>query len=95
MYLGRIVELAPAEALFRHPRHPYTEALISAIPGGPDHARIVLRGDPPSPESPPSGCAFHPRCPKAFGDCTVRRPELEPAPGDAAHRAACLRAGSL
>ena len=90
MYLGRLVEVAPAEALFRSPRHPYTEALISAIPGGSDRTRIVLKGDPPSPESPPSGCAFHPRCRKAVPACALERPPLDRV-GEA-HLAACLLA---
>jgi peptide/nickel transport system ATP-binding protein/oligopeptide transport system ATP-binding protein len=89
MYLGRLVELAPAEALFSSPRHPYTEALISAIPGEDRAGRIILKGGPPSPENPPPGCAFHPRCPKAIGDCAVTRPELAPAPTTLAHLAAC------
>lgn len=95
MYLGRIVELAQAEEMFRKPRHPYTQALISAIPGGSSRERIVLKGDPPSPESPPAGCAFHPRCPIAIGDCTATRPALERAPGSVTHLAACLRAGLI
>ena len=73
MYLGRIVETAPAERLFEDPRHPYTQALISAIPApDPDtvrRQRIVLSGDPPSPENPPPGCPFHPRCPRAMDVC--------------------------
>ncbi len=93
MYLGRIVELAQAEEIFRKPRHPYTQALISAIPGEASRERIVLKGDPPSPENPPSGCAFHPRCHKAIGECSATRPALEPAPESATHLAACLRAG--
>jgi peptide/nickel transport system ATP-binding protein/oligopeptide transport system ATP-binding protein len=76
MYLGRIVETAPAEDLFRRPLHPYTEALVSAIPGKPAGrgGRILLKGDPPSPEEPPSGCPFHPRCPKAMDRCRSETP---------------------
>jgi peptide/nickel transport system ATP-binding protein/oligopeptide transport system ATP-binding protein len=75
MYLGRIVETAPALALFERPLHPYTEALISAIPGNVEgRSRIVLKGDPPSPQNPPSGCHFHPRCHKAFARCAVEVP---------------------
>ncbi len=90
MYLGRLVEVAPAEELFRAPRHPYTEALISAIPGQQARARIVLKGDPPSPEEPPTGCDFHPRCHKAIAACSVERPSLDVV-GEG-HLAACLRA---
>jgi oligopeptide/dipeptide ABC transporter ATP-binding protein len=75
MYLGRIVETAPALALFERPLHPYTEALISAIPGNAEgKPRIVLKGDPPSPQYPPSGCHFHPRCHKAFARCGAEVP---------------------
>lgn len=65
MYLGRIVERADARTLFKNPRHPYTLALMSAVPGlhEPGRDRILLEGDPPSLDNPPSGCAFHPRCP--------------------------------
>ncbi|MEN8663364.1 MAG: dipeptide ABC transporter ATP-binding protein [Polycyclovorans sp.] len=79
MYLGRIVEEADTADLFRQPRHPYTEALLSAVPV-PDptrHAgRIVLPGDLPSPSAPPSGCPFHPRCPKAVARCSTEVPAL-------------------
>ncbi|HEX4456271.1 MAG TPA: oligopeptide/dipeptide ABC transporter ATP-binding protein [Kofleriaceae bacterium] len=65
MYLGRIVELAETSALYAEPRHPYTRALLSAVPriGAKDRERIVLHGDVPNPSAPPTGCAFHPRCP--------------------------------
>ncbi|HUZ53861.1 MAG TPA: oligopeptide/dipeptide ABC transporter ATP-binding protein [Streptosporangiaceae bacterium] len=81
MYLGRVVELAQASELFSAPRHPYTAALLSATPV-PDPAaarstrRVVLQGDPPSPANPPSGCSFHPRCPRAQERCAAERPEL-------------------
>jgi peptide/nickel transport system ATP-binding protein len=85
MYLGTIAELAPARQLYRDPKHPYTEALLSAIPKSrPDEekARIVLPGDVPNPADPPSGCTFHPRCRYAQDVCRVERPPLrEIAPG--------------
>jgi oligopeptide/dipeptide ABC transporter ATP-binding protein len=77
MYLGRIVETASADDLFARPSHPYTEALFSAVPR-PDierrAGRIVLEGEMPDPESPPSGCPFHPRCPKAMDICRTAVP---------------------
>jgi oligopeptide transport system ATP-binding protein len=81
MYLGRIVELADADELYANPRHPYSAALLSAASvADPDLAerreRIVLTGDVPSPVSPPTGCHFHPRCPKAQEICTRMAPEL-------------------
>ena len=96
MYLGRIVELAPAEELYRDPKHPYSEALLSAIPPArPDQkkVRIVLPGDVPNPASPPSGCAFHPRCRYAQDICRVETPPLrEITPS---HAAACHFADTL
>jgi oligopeptide transport system ATP-binding protein len=92
MYLGRIMEDAPAKALVRAPKHPYTEALLSAVPvPDPDRKgrRIVLQGDIPSPINPPSGCVFRTRCPYALSDCAGPVPALrEVAPG---HRKACIR----
>ena len=92
MYVGKIVELADRDALYEQPMHPYTQALLSAIPI-PDpvlekrRKRIVLTGDIPSPVSPPSGCRFHTRCPVAFERCKIEEPPLrEYAPG---HFAAC------
>lgn len=90
MYLGKIVELADREELFRNPLHPYTKALMSAIPI-PDptvkRKRIILKGDVPSPLNPPKGCRFHPRCPVAIDKCSVYEPEFkELLPG---HWAAC------
>ena len=84
MYLGRIAELAPAESLFRRPRHPYTRALTEAIPDldMTGRVRIPVGGEVPSPITPPSGCAFHPRCTLAGPRCKAERPELKPA-GDA------------
>jgi len=79
MYLGRIVELSDSESLFGNPLHPYTEALLSAVPVADldkKTRRIVLDGDVPSPLNPPSGCPFHPRCPKAIGRCANDVPAL-------------------
>ena len=81
MYLGRIVEQGAPEELFRAPAHPYTRALVSAIPVVRRRAgreRIVLEGDPPNPIAVPSGCAFHPRCPLAVGACRSETPALKP-----------------
>jgi peptide/nickel transport system ATP-binding protein len=83
MYLGRIVETGPTEALLAAPHHPYTQALRSAVPEpdpGAARSRIILAGDPPSPVSPPSGCPFHPRCfhPARDARCAAERPVLRP-----------------
>jgi oligopeptide/dipeptide ABC transporter ATP-binding protein len=99
MYLGRVVEIGTRDEVFNSPQHPYTEALLSAIPvPDPTRARdrIELQGEPPSPLSPPTGCRFHPRCPIALkGVCDVEDPVLLPAPHQPAHLAAChLRTGA-
>jgi oligopeptide transport system ATP-binding protein len=90
MYLGRIVEVASARALYDNPRHPYTEALLSAVPI-PDpkirRKRVVLQGDPPNPARPPTGCHFHPRCPIAVARCAAETPAL--MKGDDGHEVAC------
>ncbi len=82
MYLGRIVEQGDPEAIFAQPAHPYSRALVSAIPvPGPRRIpRIVLTGDPPNPADRPTGCAFHPRCIAAVAVCRARTPELLPTP---------------
>jgi peptide/nickel transport system ATP-binding protein len=92
MYLGEVVEYGPVESLWRNAAHPYTRALLSAMPSGdPDRRteKAPLAGDPPNPIDPPSGCRFHPRCQFAEPVCANKAPPLSPA-GDAAHRAACL-----
>jgi oligopeptide/dipeptide ABC transporter ATP-binding protein len=90
MYLGKIVELAPSEEIYSRPRHPYTRALLSAVPkpkAGPKAQRMAVRGDVPSPIRPPSGCAFHPRCPYAEEICRVQEPKL--IGGAREHAVAC------
>src|SRR5438128_3779381 len=90
MYLGRIVEIASARALFRNPLHPYTEALLAAVPV-PDptvnRKRLILAGDVPSPIKLPTGCRFHTRCPYVFDRCRVEEPVLKEAMS--AHLVAC------
>ena len=99
MYLGKIVEISPAEELYRHPVHPYTEALLSAVPV-PDpelsarREQIVLEGDVPSPVAPPAGCRFHPRCRYATEICSREEPPLV-MHGSQGHLAACHHPLSL
>jgi peptide/nickel transport system ATP-binding protein len=90
MYLGKLVELADKKSLFARPRHPYTQALLSAVPQpvpGAKRQRIVLKGDLPSPASPPPGCRFHTRCPYAFERCRSEEPAFEEK--SSGHWAAC------
>jgi len=95
MYLGQAVEIASRDALYREPKHPYTGALLSAVPiadpgAGRSRKQVVLEGDVPSPLNPPSACRFHPRCPRSReGVCDVDTPLLETVGGDAAHLSAC------
>ncbi len=96
MYLGRIVELAATEGLFAEPKHPYTEALLSAVPvPEPDYSvqRIILVGDVPSPVAPPPGCHFHPRCRYAVDICRTEDPKYEAIQEE--HFVACHRAAEL
>jgi peptide/nickel transport system ATP-binding protein len=81
MYLGRIVEEGPAEVVYARPRHPYTQLLLEAVPPPDpalDHTTVLIKGEVPSPLSPPGGCPFHPRCPKADARCRAERPLLRP-----------------
>lgn len=91
MYLGRIVEQGKPEDLFSSPAHPYTQALVSAIPTlnrNRSHKRILLQGDPPNPINLPQGCAFHPRCPQATARCREVTPTLQKL--DSGRKVACI-----
>ena len=93
MYLGRIVESATTDELFQAPRHPYTRALLDAVPvADPANGALwsCVAGDVPSPIAPPSGCRFHTRCHYAESDCTVEDPALVAPPATPRHRTACL-----
>jgi oligopeptide transport system ATP-binding protein len=98
MYLGKIVEIGEATQVFEKPLHPYTKALVSAVPV-PDpvreklRQRVILQGDPPSPMNPPSGCAFHPRCAYATDACKAMVPRLEEFANG--QHAACLRVNEI
>lgn len=94
MYLGKIVEIADSKDIYESPFHPYTVALLSSVPiPDPDKERkrrhIILEGDVPSPINPPSGCHFHPRCPRAIDICSKEEPTLEGYRGDSSHQFAC------
>ncbi|HXV74986.1 MAG TPA: oligopeptide/dipeptide ABC transporter ATP-binding protein, partial [Candidatus Polarisedimenticolaceae bacterium] len=93
MYLGRIVEHAPAAALYRRPLHPYTQALLASTPSlEPGRTTSsAVRGETPSATRPPAGCPFHPRCPVAVGECATKNPRLVEAEPE--HRVACHLVG--
>ncbi len=100
MYLGRIVEIGDRKAIFAKPTHPYTRALLDAIPNKNPRLRREgkpIEGETPSPVNPPPGCAFHPRCPFAIEDCKKALPPLEPSPDtdNPTHLAACIRKGEI
>jgi oligopeptide transport system ATP-binding protein len=96
MYLGKIVELAPAAELYRNAMHPYTKALMSAVPevdSEKRRQRRKLSGEMPSPANPPSGCAFHPRCPLADGRCAELAPQLQQNGSESEHFVSCWKCG--
>ena len=92
MYLGKIAEISPRDELFRNPQHPYTQALMSAIPipkPNRKRERVILKGDVPSPLNPPTGCRFHPRCPIAEDICSREEPILKSLTSEPEHKIAC------
>jgi len=93
MYLGKLMEIGPSGDLYSSPKHPYTRALLSAVPvpePGRKSRRIILKGDVPSPANPPPGCPFHPRCPEAVPECSKAFPEAKDFGKD--HLAWCIMA---
>jgi len=90
MYCGRIVEIGPVDSVCDSPQHPYTKVLLSSVPG-PDVRHAPLDGEPASPLAPPSGCAFHPRCPVVGSDCAGAQPPMTFMNGDS-HAVACVHA---
>jgi oligopeptide/dipeptide ABC transporter ATP-binding protein len=92
MYLGKLVEVGATDEVFADPRHPYTRSLLNAVPQvrrDPPKNRLRLAGEPPSPLSRPTGCSFHPRCPRAEERCAVEEPELLPLADDPTRESAC------
>lgn len=92
MYLGRMCEMGTLEQVYRNPQHPYTQALLAAVPVPNPHARRAApmpKGEIPSPINPPSGCRFHPRCTSAMDVCSQELPHLQPVPGDEGHFVSC------
>jgi peptide/nickel transport system ATP-binding protein len=92
MYLGRVAEIGPVDAIYGNPRHPYTKALLSAMPSMDPDARTLeapIAGDPPNPINPPAGCRFHTRCPFSEPICAAKVPDLATVAGDAKHAVAC------
>jgi len=95
MYLGKLVELAPREELYQNPLHPYTQALMSAIPipkPNQERERVILQGEVPSPQNPPPGCNFHPRCPLAADQCSLEEPQFKEVRDE--HWVSCFRVAS-
>ena len=93
MYLGKIVEIADYAELYANPKHPYTRALLSAIPNpefGSKKERILLHGDLPGPMNTPAGCGFHPRCPSARAECSTREPRLQDLTSTHGHKVSCI-----
>jgi oligopeptide/dipeptide ABC transporter ATP-binding protein len=92
MYLGKIVEVGNSEEIYRNAQHPYTQSLIAAIPVPDPHRQLnrqVLVGDVPSPIAPPSGCAFHPRCPQVMDRCKSDTPQLAAPMSNTEHLISC------